>query len=284
MNKQICLITGATEGIGKVTAMELAKKGFTVVLAARSEAKAKMVKDEITAFSGRTDTDYIVADLRSLRQIHQLAETFKRRYGTLDVLINNAGIFMPTRTVTEDGYETTYQVNYLSHFFLTHLLLGELNRSEQGRIINLSSSVYTMGKFDVDNLQSEKQFSVMAAYSSSKLFMLMYSIELANRLRETRITVNALHPGIVRTQMMLGAPGLFKVISYLALPFSISTQRGAETSVYLATSPNASGLCGKYFVNSRVTKVNTKFNTIENRELLWNISMNSLRPFESVSR
>jgi NAD(P)-dependent dehydrogenase (short-subunit alcohol dehydrogenase family) len=135
MNKQICLITGATEGIGKVTAMELAKRGFTVVLAARSEAKAKIVKEEIAATSGNADTDYIVADLSFLRQIHQLAETFKQRYRRLDALINNAGIFMPTRTVTEDGYKTTYQVNYLSHFHLTPLFLGELMRSEQGRII-----------------------------------------------------------------------------------------------------------------------------------------------------
>jgi NAD(P)-dependent dehydrogenase (short-subunit alcohol dehydrogenase family) len=190
---------------------------------------------------------------------------------------------MPTRRVTEDGYETTYQVNYLSHFLLTHLLLGELKRSEQGRIINLSSSDYTMGKFDADNLQSGKHFSVMGAYSASKLFMLMFSIELADRLRETQITVNALHPGIVRTQMMLQAPGFFKVISYLALPFSISTRRGADISVYLASSQHTSGISGKYFTNSKITKVNTKFNTAENRELLWNISMNSLRLSEPAS-
>jgi NAD(P)-dependent dehydrogenase (short-subunit alcohol dehydrogenase family) len=196
------------------------------------------------------------------------------------VLVNNAGVFLPARTVTIDGYETTFQVNYLSHFFLTQLLLDQIKKSDQGRIINLSSSVYAMGKFDVGNLQSERRFSVMGTYSASKLFMLMFTIELAKRLRETRVTANAVHPGIVRTPMMLQAPGAFRVVSYLSLPFSISPQKGASTSVYLASSPDVEGLSGRYFTRCQMTELKSRFNTGENRNALWNISMKCLQQGE----
>jgi retinol dehydrogenase-12 len=269
--KPICLITGATEGVGKATATELASKGFTVVLAARNAAKADAARAEIKEATGG-EVDIILADLTSLRAVHQLAETFKGRYPRLDVLINNAGVFMPKRVLTPDGFETCYQVNYLSHFLLTRLLLGELKKSEQGRIINLSSSVYTVGKFDALNLQSEKRFSVMGAYASSKLFMLLFSVELAERLKGTPITVNAVHPGIARTQMMLRAPGMFKVVSYLALPFSVSPEKGAATSVYLASSPNVAALSGRYFMSCKPAAIESKFNTDTIRERLWEIS------------
>jgi retinol dehydrogenase-12 len=270
--KSICLITGATEGIGRVTALELARKGFTVVLAARDAARAEGVKREITVSTGRTDVDYILADLSSLRQVRQLAATFQQRYPRLDVLINNAGIFAPARKMTEDGFESSYQVNYLSPFLLTQLLLEDLGRSEQGRIINLSSSVYTMGKFNPQNLQSEKSFSVIGTYAASKLLMLLFTVELARRLSDTRITANALHPGIVRTRMMLRAPGAFRVMAYLSLPFSISPQQGAETTVYLAASPEVSTLSGEYFVKCEPVATKSKFNTEEIRTLLWRLS------------
>jgi retinol dehydrogenase-12 len=281
LRKPICLITGATEGVGKATAVELASKGFTVVLAARNAAKADAVKAEIEGATGG-DVDIILADLTSLRTVHQLVETFKQRYPRLDVLINNAGLFLPKRVLTQDGFEASYQVNYLSHFLLTHLLLDQLKKSEQGRIINLSSSVYTVGKFDAQNLQSEKHFSVMGAYAASKLFMLLFSIELAERLKETPITVNAVHPGIARTQMMLRAPGMFKVISYLALPFSVSPEKGAATSVYLASSPKVAAVSGRYFTNSREAQVKTEFNSRQNRDALWTISMECLQRSGSV--
>lgn len=271
MDKRICLITGATEGVGKVTAFELAKRGFTVVLAVRNEGKAARLKSEIgTASNG--EVDYILADLASLKDVRRLAEEFKGRYLKLDVLINNAGIFTPTRKLTVDGFESTYQVNYLSHFLLTQLLLEDLMSSDQGRIINLSSSVHTVGKFDPENLQSEKKFSVLSTYSSTKLFMLLFTIELAKRLEGTRVTANAVHPGIVRTQMMLRSPGLLRLASYIALPFSVSPQRGAETSVFLASSPAAKQITGEYFVNSKPAKYKTQFSTDEVRQALWNMS------------
>ena len=237
---------------------------------------------EVETSTGTTRCDYIVADLASLRQVRQLAEMFRARYSQLDVLINNAGVFMPTRTETEDGYETMLQVNYLSPFLLTNLLLDELQRSEQGRIINLSSSVYAIGKFDPDKIQSvgvgvgERHFSVLGTYAATKLFVLMFTEELARRLKSTSVTANAVHPGIVRTRMMLQAPGALRLVSYLSLPFSVSPFQGARTSVYLASSPDVQGISGQYFTNSKSAPVNNKFDTAENRALLWNVSVNAL--------
>jgi retinol dehydrogenase 12 len=277
MDKPICLITGGTDGIGRVTATELARSGYTVVLAARNEAKAATVTREIAASTGNRDVVYLTADLTSLAQLHRLAEAFMERYPRLDVLINNAGIIMSQRTLTEDGYETTYQVNYLAQFYLTQLLLGELEKSPQGRVVNLSSSVYRAGKFDPDNLQSERRFSTIGAYAASKLCVLLFTIELAHRLQNTRVTANAVHPGIVRTPMMRGAEGVFRAISFAALPFSRSPEKGAATSVFLATSPGPTRVTGEYFTNARARRVKTASNTKENRDLLWNLSMDACR-------
>jgi NAD(P)-dependent dehydrogenase (short-subunit alcohol dehydrogenase family) len=273
VDKPICLITGATDGIGKVTATALARRGYTVVLAARNETKAATVTTEIVASTGNRDVDYLIADLGSLAQLRRLATTFMVRYPRLDVLINNAGIIMPQRVMTEDGYETTFQVNYLAQFYLTQLLLNELVKSPQGRVINLSSSVYRAGKFDLDNLQSEQRFSTIGAYAASKLCVLLFTIELAERLKPTRVTANAVHPGIVRTPMMRGASGIFRAISYAALPFSRSPDNGAATSVFLAGSPDTAQISGKYFANAKVRNVKTAYNTQENREALWTLSM-----------
>jgi NAD(P)-dependent dehydrogenase (short-subunit alcohol dehydrogenase family) len=284
MKNPICLITGATDGVGKVTALELAKKGFTVVVAARNANKAEALKREIESTTGTTSCDDIVADLASLRQVRQLAETFRRRYSRLDVLINNAGVFVHTRTETEDGYETMFQVNYLSEFLLTNLLLEELRRSEQGRIINLSSSAYAKGKFDPDNLQSarERYFSVLGTYAATKLFVLMFTEELAMRLIGTSVTVNAVHPGIVRTHMTLHAPGALRLVAYLSLPFSISPLEGARTSVYLASSPEVKGITGQCFAKSKRAPVKNKFDTADNRALLWDLSLKASNDVEEA--
>ena len=276
MDKPICLITGATDGIGRETALELAAKGFVVVVAARDAAKAQALVKEIELTTGHRDADTITADLRSLAEVRQLSEIFHQRYPRLDVLINNAGIFSGVRQLTGDGFETTYQVNYLAPFYLTYLMLDALKQAEQGRIVNLSSSVYTAGKFDPENLQGEKRFSTFSAYSNSKLLMLLSTIELASRLKATPVTANAVHPGVVRTQMLLRAPGIFRAVGYLALPFALSPRQGAATSLHLASSSDVKGISGKYFARGKDTIVKSAFNTPENRELLWNLSMQSL--------
>jgi NAD(P)-dependent dehydrogenase (short-subunit alcohol dehydrogenase family) len=277
------LITGATEGVGKATAMELARRRFTVVMAVRDAAKAEAVKREIAASTGNTDVDFIVADLASLKQVRRLADTFRQHYPSLDVLINNAGAVIPRRFVTEDGYEMTFQVNYLSHFLLTQLLLNEIRKSDQGRVINLGSSAYEFGKFDRDNLQGEKRFSMIGAYASSKLFVLLSTLELAKRLRGTPVTANVVHPGIVRTPMMLRAPGvLFRAISYLALPFSVAPQKGAATSVYLASSDEVRAISGKYFSRCKPTAVRDKVASARDAESLWDTSVKMLKQISAA--
>lgn len=273
----ICLITGATDGIGKVTATALARKGHTVVLAGRNEAKAAHVASEIVASTGNRDVGYLIADLTSLAQLRRLAEAFVARYPRLDVLINNAGVVMPHRILTEDGHESTFQVNYLAQFYLTQLLLGALEDSPHGRVINLSSSVYRAGKFDPGNLQGERRFSTIGAYAASKLCVLLFTVELARRLAPTRITANAAHPGIVRTPMMRGAQGVLRAVSYAALPFSRPPDKGATTSVFLADSPDAAQLSGQYVTNAKPKQIRTAYNTPENRALLWNLSMEACR-------
>jgi NAD(P)-dependent dehydrogenase (short-subunit alcohol dehydrogenase family) len=212
--------------------------------------------------------------------VRQLAETFRRRYSSLDVLVNNAGVFLPARIETEDGYETMFQVNYLSPFLLTNLLLDHLHKSEQGRIINLSSSVYTIGKFDPDDLQGvaggDKHFSILGTYAATKLFVLMFTEELARRLKGTAVTANAVHPGIVRTRMMLQAPGILRLVSYLSLPLSISPLEGASTSVFLASSPAVKAISGRYFTKLKTAPVKNRFDTAENRALLWNLSLDAV--------
>jgi retinol dehydrogenase 12 len=277
MDKPICLITGATDGVGKATATELARKGFAVVLAGRNAAKAEAVTKHIVDTTGNRDVDYLIADLGSLAQLYALADTFTQRYRGLDVLINNAGVLMTQRVMTEDGYETMFQVNYLSQFYLTQLLLDELKNSPQGRIINLCSSVYRMGKFDPHNLHGEQRFSTFGAYTASKLLVLLFTIELANRLSATHVTANAVHPGVVRTQMMLGTPGIFRAISYAALPFSLSPHKGAASSVFLAAAPELANVSGRYFSRAKTREAKTTFNTPENRNLLWSLSMTAMQ-------
>jgi NAD(P)-dependent dehydrogenase (short-subunit alcohol dehydrogenase family) len=277
MDKPICLITGATDGVGKATAAELARKGFAVVLAGRNAAKAEAVTKKIVDTTGNSDVDYLIADLGSLAQLYRLAEEFTLRHRRLDVLINNAGVLMTQRVMTEDGYETMFQVNYLSQFYLTQLLLDELKNSPRGRIINLCSSVYRMGKFDPHNLQSEQRFSTFGAYTASKLLVLLFTIELANRLSATHVTANALHPGVVRTQMMLGTPGIFRAISYAALPFSLSPDKGAAGSVFLAAAPELAEVSGQYFSRAKAREAKTIFNNPENRNLLWSLSMTAMQ-------
>lgn len=273
MSQQICLITGATDGVGKVTALELAEKGFIVVLVARNPQKAQRVREEITAAVPGAMVDFIVADLMKLKDIHRMVELFRKRYDHLDVLINNAGVVAPRLVMTEDRYESTYQVNYLAQFFLANLLVDHLEKSAQGRIINLCSSVFTMGKFKLADQEGGRDFSSIGRYADSKLLVFMFTMALAERLKGTRITANAVHPGVVRTQMMFRAPGLLKAITLLAFPFSVSPQKGAATSVYLATSTEVAAISGKYFKSSKIAAVNSKFNTPENRALLWERSM-----------
>jgi len=277
MSKPVCLITGATDGVGKATALGLARQGFKVVLAARNPAKAEMTRAEISAARGDGDVEVLIGDLTSLNQVHRLAEHFKANHARLDVLINNAGVMLTRPQVTEDALEATWQINYLSAFLLTHLLMNALQVSKQGRIINLSSSVYRLGKLTPEHTGGDGRYSAFGSYAASKLAMLLFTLQLAERLKGTTVTANAVHPGVVRTPMLTTAEGPFKLLALLAMPFAVSPEKGAGTSVQLASSPDFATTSGFYWVNGKPQVVKSAFNEPQARQALWQRSLDQLQ-------
>ncbi len=267
------LITGGSSGIGKATAMQLAAKDYQVIFIARNKDKAEAVKNEIIANTKNENTDYLIADMTSVNQVQKSAESFKMRYQKLDVLINNAGVCLPERRITENGLEESFQINHLSHFMLSILLLGELKNSDNPRIINVSSAVYASGKFDPENLQSEKKFGSFSTYCNTKLLNMLFTSELAERLKDTPITVNALHPGVVHSNFAHELGGIFNFLNKMAKPFYLSPEKGAATSVYLATSPEVRNITGKYFVRCKQVEPRNKYLTPENGKILWDESL-----------
>jgi NAD(P)-dependent dehydrogenase (short-subunit alcohol dehydrogenase family) len=252
MQGKICMITGANSGIGKETALALARKGATVVMVSRDRARGEAAQNEVKAQSGNNRVDLLLADLSSQQSIHQLVEDFQRRYSQLHVLINNAGVYMLNWRETVDGLEMSFAVNYLAPFLLTNLLLDTLKASAPARIINVSSEAHEQGYINLDDLQSEKGFPFMRAYGQSKLAVLMFTYELARLLEGTGVTVNALHPGFVATNIgQSGVPSFLRPLVRLILSIpGISPEEGAKTSVYLASSPDVEGVSGRYFVKS----------------------------------
>ena len=267
------LITGGNSGIGKATVYKLATMGYQVIFIARNREKAESVRNEINAILKNNNTDYIIADLTSIHQVHQLADTFKLRFKVLDVLINNAGVCLPERRITEDGLEESFQINHLSHFMLSILMLDMLNKSDDPRIINVSSGGYSSGKFDPENFQSEKKFGSFRTYCNTKLLNLLFTFELAERLKDKGITVNALHPGVVNTNFAHELKGVFNILNKLSKPFLLSPEKGAATSVYLASSDEIKNVTGKYFVKCKQVDPKNEYITSENQKILWNLSL-----------
>jgi len=252
MQGKICLVTGANSGIGKATALGLAQMGATVVMVCRDRARGEAAQSEIKAKSGNTAVDLLLADLSSQQAVRQLAEEFKQRYSQLHVLINNAGVFNLTRRETVDGLEMTFAVNQLAPFLLTNLLLDVLKASAPARIVNVDSDAHEGGYINMDDLQSATSYKPMRSYGQSKLALLLYSYELARRLQGTGVTVNALHPGFVGTNIAQGYPPrpVHTVTNFIMSLIGISPEEGAKTSLYLATLPEVEGVTGKYFVKS----------------------------------
>jgi NAD(P)-dependent dehydrogenase (short-subunit alcohol dehydrogenase family) len=235
--QRVAVVTGATEGIGKQTAVELLRRGLFVVVHGRSEEKARAAADEVSKAAGKKDVAIAVADLSSLGQVRSMAQALVKSHPRIDVLINNAGVYAKKRTLTEDGFELTVGVNHFAHFVLTHLVLDALRASEQGRIVHVSSGVHGGGEVNLDDLNLERSWSGYDAYASSKLMNVLFSNELARRLSGTPITSNALHPGVIATKLLrtgFGGGGA-------------SVESGARTSVRVATDPELATTTGKYF-------------------------------------
>src|ERR1700680_4313346 len=245
MQGKICLITGANSGIGKATALGLAKQGATVVLVSRDRVRGEQAQSEIKEQSGNPNIDLLISDLSSQQSIRQLVDTFKQRYSQLHVLINNAGVFPVRKHLTVDGLDMVFAVNQLAPFLLTNLLLDVLKASAPARIVNVSSGSHEANYLKLDDLQSEQHYRPMRAYGQSKLALVLFTYELARRLEGTGVTANCLHPGFVATNIaQRDLPRLARIAAKLIFRFGTSPEKGANTSLYLATSPDIEGVTG----------------------------------------
>lgn len=248
------MVTGANSGIGKATVLGLAEKGAYVIMLCRNKERAEEAKQDIIDKTGHPGIEIIIADLGIQYDVRRAAEQFNHKFDALDVLINNAGLIASKREETPDGIEKTLAVNYLGPFLLTNLLMDALENADKARVINVSSEVHRAGAkiFDIDNLQLSRDYSSTKAYGLSKLCNIMFTHQLALRNDPEKLTANALHPGVVGTQLAEEASWLYKLFYTWGKPFMRSNTKGAETSVYLATSDEVERVSGKYFKDKKV--------------------------------
>ncbi len=247
LDGKTCIITGASTGIGKASAEQLASMGARVVMVCRNQKNGERAMADVEAKSGSKSVELMRADLASLASVRTFAEEYVKHNESLHVLLNNAGVALPLRSTTIDGFETTFQVNYLSHFLLTDLLLPTLKKSAPARIINVSSVAHYSGHLNFDDLQMEKGYGVMRAYSQSKLALVLFTHELARRLQGTGVTANCLHPGAVATNIWGDWMGPAAFLGKVTRLFMLSPEKGAKTQVYLASSPDVEEVSGEYF-------------------------------------
>jgi NAD(P)-dependent dehydrogenase (short-subunit alcohol dehydrogenase family) len=260
---KIVLITGSTDGIGKATALQLAALGATVIVHGRSAERCQRSCDEIRAATGNPNIDYVVADLASQQQIRQMASDLMAWYDRLHVLINNAGVIVDRRQTTEDGLELSFAVNHLAPFLLTHLLLDLMKRSAPARIVNVSSTVHYDAPIKFDNLQGERRYNAVDAYKVAKLGNVLFTFELAERLKDTGVTVNCLHPGVVATKLLDAGWGWTT---------GWTPEQGAALSVYLATAAEVEQVTGNYFESRAAGGASPKAKDVKLRRQLWDVS------------
>jgi NAD(P)-dependent dehydrogenase (short-subunit alcohol dehydrogenase family) len=273
MNGKVVLVTGGTNGIGKATATGLARMGATVMVTGRDEARGAAAVSEIKRASGNNAVELLLADFASLAQVRQLAATVQAKSDRLDVLINNAGVWQRTRTETVDGIETTFAVNHLAPFLLTNLLLPVLRRSAPARIVNVASVGHSYVSLNIDDLEGRRGYNQQRAYNQSKLANVLFTYELARRLQGTSVTINALHPGWVNTNMTQNTGGIAAVMNTLARPWQLTPERGAQTSIYLASSPAVEGVNGTYWDHKQQeTRTSNESYNQRLAQRLWRVS------------
>lgn len=269
MKGKVCLITGGNSGIGYATAVGLAKKRATVVILARNKERGEEAVEKIKQESNNQNIHLLVADLSSQQSVREAAEKFKKTYKKLHVLINNAGVFNSERKETIDGIENTFATNYLSHFLLTHLLLDILKKNAPARIVNVASQHQGI-HIDFDDLMLKKKYSFLSAVGQTKMAMILFTKALSKKLKGTGVTVNSLHPGLVKSHLLDDMNPFMRMFVHL---FSVTPEKGAQTSIYLASSPEVEGVTGGYFSNSKPAKTIGQANDEEAEKKLWDISM-----------
>jgi NAD(P)-dependent dehydrogenase (short-subunit alcohol dehydrogenase family) len=271
MTGRVCVITGATRGIGRATAQGLARLGATILLICRREQDGEEVSRELTPHAAEPP-EVVTADLSSQASIRSAAAEIRQRHPRLHVLINNAGVFTRRREVTVDGLEMQFAVNHLAYFLLTNLLLDRLKSGSPARIINVSSAAHGGADLNFHDLQGERGYHGSQAYSQSKLANVLFTYELARRLRGSGVTANCLHPGVIATKLLADYMGVPVAGGALARTFGASPAKGAETVVYLASSPEVEGVSGRYFVNRKaVASSRQSYDEVAARRL-WEIS------------
>ena len=272
LDGKVCMVTGATSGIGKVTARELVRLGGHVVMIGRDAGKCKREVKSIKREINNARLEFMLADLSSQAQVRQLAEDFIGRYSRLDVLVNNVGAYFGKRELTADGIEMTFALNHLNVFLLTNLLLEQLKRSSSARVVNVSSSAHEQGRINFEDLQAERRYHRLEAYAQSKLANLLFTYELARRLTGTNVTVNALHPGSVATNLGSNSNWLRTKLRNLLKREMHSPEDGARTSVYLASSPEVEGISGRYFFQCKEIRSSEISYDEESASRLWEVS------------
>jgi NAD(P)-dependent dehydrogenase (short-subunit alcohol dehydrogenase family) len=277
------LITGGTGGIGKATALGLARMGARVAVTGRDRGRTEAAAREVQSVGG--EVELFVADLSSQSQLRGLAEEVLQCLPEIDVLVNNVGGFWSTRHVTEDGHERTFALNHLAPFLLTNLLLERMQHSAGARVVTVSSNAHTAGRIDFENLQGERSYSGAKAYNQSKLANVLFTYELAERLRATTITANALHPGVVRTAFGAEDPAsVQRFLVPLVRPFMKSPAQGAATSIHLASAPELEKVSGRYFANCKDKKSAELSYDQAAAAQLWRVSSELVRATEIRAR
>lgn len=272
-NRPTALVTGATSGIGYITALELAKRNMHVVLHARSAEKAEQVRADIERQTGNSNLDVLLADFSVLDQVREAADTFRKQHGKLDILVNNAGLIMGnTRKTSTEGYELTITINHLAPFVFTARLYDLIARSADGRIINVASEAHRRASPDFDDFHLERSYTGWKAYGNSKLYNIMYTDELARRIGKSGISTWSLHPGVVATNFSLNTGGLTNFLFRTFRPFLRTAENGAATSIYLAAEPDIPAPSGAYFIDRKPAQVRHRFFTPENNRRLWELS------------
>lgn len=267
------LVTGGTSGIGYIAARTLAGMGATVAIVGHHAARAQDAATRIQRETGAANTQALVADLSSLEQVRSLAEQVQQRYSRLDVLLNNAGGVFMGRQTTEDGYERTFAINHLAPFLLTNLLLDRLKADAPARIITVSSMAHQGQRIHLDDLdQTRRGYSAWRAYGESKLANILFTYALSRRLAGSNVTANTLHPGFVATKFAKNNGPLWQVFMTLARPFAISPERGAQTSIYLASSPEVASVSGRYFIQRKPAQSSSASMDVDAQEGLWRLS------------
>jgi NAD(P)-dependent dehydrogenase (short-subunit alcohol dehydrogenase family) len=273
MDERIVLITGATSGIGRVTAEVLAQQGMHVVLVARSAARAEATIATIREHNSNATVEYLLADLSSQAEVRRLAAEFRARHDRLHVLVNNAGAAFFARQETADGLEMTLALNHLAPFLLTNLLLDTLRASAPARVVTVASTAHNGATITFDDLQQRRgRYRPFRVYGQSKLANILFTYELARRLEGTGVTANALHPGFVSSNFGKTQSTAWRAVFTGLRPFMISPQKGAQTSVYLATVPEIERTSGQYFAGSRPARSSPASYDAGSQQRLWAVS------------